>query len=252
VDVPVTPGGLVLVGLAGLAGGAINAAAGGGTLVTFPALLHAGLSPLAANVTNTVGLVPGYLGGVAGHRRWEPLPEVSHRALLGASGAGAAVGVALLLLTPQRLFSHVAPYLVLVAVVLLLAQRRILAALRRRGHAGSHRGVMIAVTVAAVYGAYFGAALGVMLVALLSITSRAEFPLANAVKTLLSFLINLIAGLAYAVLAPVAWLPALVVAVTSTAGGYVGGSVARRIPVVVLRLVTAALGLVAAATLFAR
>jgi uncharacterized membrane protein YfcA len=248
----VTPGGAVLVGLAGFAGGAINAAAGGGTLVTFPALLHAGLSPLTANVTNTVGLVPGYLGGVVGHRRREPLPEVSHRVLLTASGAGAAVGVALLLLTPERLFTHVAPYLVLVAVVLLLAQRRILAALNRRGHVGSARGVTIAVTAAAVYGAYFGAALGVMLVALLSITSRAEFALSNAVKTLLSFAINLVAGLAYAALAPVAWWAALVVAVTSTAGGYVGGSVARRIPVVVLRLITAALGLIAAATLFAR
>ncbi|MCU1677142.1 MAG: hypothetical protein JWM93_1900, partial [Frankiales bacterium] len=96
-----------------------------------------------------------------------------------------------------------------------------------------------------VSGAYFGAALGVLLLALLSITSRAEFPLANAVKTLLSFVVNMLAALAYALFAPVAWWHALVIAIASTAGGYLGGTVARRIPVLTLRLVTAALGLVA-------
>jgi len=248
--VTVTPGAAGLLAVAGFLGGAINAAAGGGTLVTFPALLHVGLSPLSANVTNTVGLVPGYLGGVLGHqRRTESLPEVGQRPLALTAIAGAVVGVVLLLTTPEKLFGHVAPYLVLIAVVLLLAQKRILAALRSRGHNGGRRWVLAATFAGGMYGAYFGAALGVLVLALLSIASRAEFALANAVKTLLAFVINAIAALAYAVFAPVAWWHALVIAVASTAGGYLGGSVARRIPVLVLRLVTAALGLVAFVTL---
>ncbi|MCU1676997.1 MAG: hypothetical protein JWM93_1755, partial [Frankiales bacterium] len=151
-----TPGTVGLLAVAGFAGGAINAAAGGGTLVTFPALLHAGLSPLSANVTNTVGLVPGYLGGVLGHqRRRESLPEVGQRVLAATALAGAALGVALLLSTPETLFKHVAPYLVLVAVVLLLAQKRILAVLRSRGHHGGRRWVLSAAFAGGVYGAYF-------------------------------------------------------------------------------------------------
>ena len=240
-----------MLACAGFAGGAINAAAGGGTLVTFPALLALGFSPLSANVTNTVGLVPGYLGGVLGHNRAEPLPEAHHRALAISAGAGAAAGVALLLLSPSTVFESVAPVLVLIAVLLLLAQQPILQAMRRRGRSGGPRVVLSAAFFSGVYGAYFGAALGVLLLALLSITSRAPFPLANAVKTRLAFVINLLAAIAYAVLAPVVWWAALVVAVSSTAGGYLGGRVARRIPVPVLRLLTAGLGVVAFVVLVA-
>ena len=242
-----------LLAVAGFAGGAINAAAGGGTLITFPALLYSGLSPLAATVTNTVGLTPGYLGGVLGHgRRSESLPEASLRALGVTAAAGAAGGVALLLLAPHRLFTDVAPYLILVAVTLLLVQQPILTALRARGHEASRAGALAAVFASGVYGAYFGAAMGVLLLALLSVASRAEFALANAVKTALSFVVNILAAIAYAVFAPVAWWHALVIALASTAGGYLGGSLARRIPVVVLRLATAALGAVAFVTLLVR
>lgn len=240
---------MALLACAGFAGGAINAAAGGGTLVTFPALLYIGLSPLSANVTNTVGLVPGYLGGVLGHNRSEPLPEAPHRTLAIDAAAGAMLGVALLLLSPRSVFDTVAPYLVLIAVVLLLAQQSILSAMHRTGRNGGPRTVRAAAFFGGVYGAYFGAALGVLLLALLSITSRAPFKLANAVKTRLSFVINLLAAIAYAVLAPVVWWAALTVAVSGTAGGYLGGRVARRVPVLVLRLVTAALGAVAFVTL---
>ena len=242
-----------LLAAAGFAGGAINAAAGGGTLITFPALLYTGLSPLAANVTNTVGLAPGYFGGVLGHgRHRESLPEVSLRALCVTAGAGALAGAALLLLTPHRLFTNVAPYLILLAVTVLLGQGPILAALRSHGHEASRAGVLATAFAGGIYGAYFGAAMGVLLLALLSIVSRAEFPLANAVKTALSLVVSVIAALAYAVFAPVAWWHALVIGVASTAGGFLGGSLARRIPVLVLRLATAALGAIAVVTLLIR
>jgi uncharacterized membrane protein YfcA len=169
--------------------------------------------------------------------------------LAAVAAAGAAIGVVVLLVTPERVFRGVAPYLILAAVVLLLAQSRILTALRSRGHEGGRRWVLAATFACSIYGAYFGGALGVLLLALLSIASRADFVLTNAVKALLSLVINVVAALAYAAFAPVVWQAALALAVTSTAGGYLGGTVARHIPVIWLRLVTAALGLVAFVTL---
>lgn len=245
-----TPADAALLAAAGLAGGAINAAAGGGSLVTFPALLAVGLNPLVANVTNTVALTPGYLGGVLGHgRRREPLPEVGMRALLGAAVLGALAGVALLLLAGEDVFSGLAPWLVLAALGLLLAQGPVLRALRARDLHASPRLLLGAVLVGGVYGAYFGGALGVMLLAVLGVTSRAEYGLANAVKTSLSFVINVLAAGLFAVLAPVAWGAAGVVAVASLVGGYAGGRVAQRVPVPVLRGFTAVLGLAAVVSL---
>lgn len=237
------------MGAAGLVGGAINAAAGGGSLITFPALLSVGIAPLPANTTNTVGLVPGYLTGVLGHARRDPLPEVAERPLLLTAVLGALAGVALLLTTPADYFTAAAPVLVLVSSALLLGQRWLLPRLRAEDGAGGRRRVLAIVFVGSLYGAYFGAALGVLLLALLSVCSRADFPLANAVKTRLSFVVNLVAGLLFAVLAPVHWGFALVLAVTSSAGGYLGGGAARRVPVPVLRGATAALGVATAVSL---
>lgn len=247
-----SPGDGLLVAAAGLVGGAINAAAGGGSLVTFPALLHVGLGPLAANVSNTVGLVPGYLGGVLGHKTRDPLPEVDDRPLLLTGVLGAGAGVLLLLTTPEELFSAVAPVLVLLASALLLGQPWLLPRLRRggSGSGGSSRAVLGTAFVGSLYGAYFGAALGVLLLALLGLCSRAPWPLANAVKTRLSFVVNLVAAGLFVCLAPVAWSFVLILAVTSSVGGYLGGDVARRIPVPVLRAFTAVLGVVAAVTLW--
>jgi uncharacterized membrane protein YfcA len=165
---------------------------------------------------------------------------------VAAAATGAVVGVACLLSTPESAFTRVAPYLLLVAVTLLIAQKPVLALLRRRlGSDTRASWVLSAAFAGGVYGAYFGAALGVLLLALLAMTSRAAFAHANAVKTRLSFVVNVIAAAAFAILAPVAWLPAGVIAVSSTAGGFLGGTLARRIPVGVLRAVTAALGLIA-------
>src|SRR5205085_141715 len=109
----------------------------------------------------------------------------------------------------------VAPVLILVAVALLLAQKQILAVLRSRGHTGGRRATLAAVFVSSVYGAYFGAALGVLLLALLSLTSAADFPLANAVKARIALVVNLVAAVAYAIASPIAWQYAAVLAVTS-------------------------------------
>lgn len=237
---------LALLAVAGFVGGAINAAAGGGSLITYPALLFVGLSPLAANVTNAVGLTPGYLGGVLGQRSSEALPEASLRRLVTTATAGALAGVALLLLAPERLFGVVAPVLVLAATVLLLIQPGLLKALRAKGYRGSSpRAVLVAAFCGGVYGAYFGAALGVVLLAVFAVASTASWPLANAVKTWLSLAINLIAAVLFLALAPVHVVPALVLAVGGLLGGYFGGGITRRVPVPVLRIFTAIIGAVA-------
>ncbi|MEP7054568.1 MAG: sulfite exporter TauE/SafE family protein, partial [Actinomycetota bacterium] len=189
-----TPLELGLLAAAGFVAGAINAAAGGGSLITYPALLAVGLNPLAANVTNTVGLAPGYLGGVFGHRSRTPLPELSLARSVAASVAGAFVGVAVLLNTSERVFRWVVPVLVLVATVLILVQPWLLKAIRSKGYRGSsERAVLLCCFAGGVYGAYFGAAYGVVLLALFAVTSAATWPVANAVKTLLSLAINVIA-----------------------------------------------------------
>lgn len=237
---------LALLAIAGVVGGAINAAAGGGSLVTYPALLAVGLSPLAANVTNTVGLTPGYLGGLLGQRSGGSLPEASIRHLVSTSLAGALAGVALLLTAPERLFGVVAPVLVLVATVLLVVQPWLLKALRARGYRGSsRRSVLVATFFGGVYGAYFGAALGVVLLAVYAVTSHASWPRANAVKSWVSLAINLLAALLFLRLAPVHVVPALLLAAGGLLGGYFGGGLTRRIPVAVLRAVTALLGAIA-------
>lgn len=243
-----TPGQAVLVAASGLVGGAINAAAGGGSLVTFPALLNAGLPPLTANVSNTVGLVPGYVGGIAGLRNREELPELDDRPLLLTGLAGALVGVALLLTTPARVFALAAPVLVLLASVLLLGQPWLLPRLQGRGH-GGRRPVRVTVFLGSVYGAYFGAALGVLLLALLDLFSTAPWKVANAVKARLSLVVNLAAAVLFVALAPVRWDAVLLLGLTSPLGGWLGGDLARRVPVPALRALTASLGVVAAVTL---
>ncbi|MCW2667492.1 MAG: hypothetical protein JWN57_2454, partial [Frankiales bacterium] len=171
------------------------------------------------------------------------------RALVGSAALGALAGVALLLAAGEDLFSDLAPFLVLASLALLLAQGPVLRALRARDLHDSPQLLLGAVFFAAVYGAYFGAALGVLLLAVLGVASRAEYGLANAVKTSLSFVINLLAAGLFAVLAPVAWGAAGVLAVASLVGGYAGGRAARRVPVPVLRGATAVLGLAAVVSL---
>lgn len=238
--------------------GSVNTVAGGGSLISFPALLAVGLAPVAANVTNTVAVWPGYLGGVVAYRRELAGQRRRGLALSAVSVAGAGAGSALLLLAPARLFVIVAPYLILLATLLLAAQPRLSRALaaRRLAEAGRSRGsgrvLVPAVFAAAVYGAYFGAGLGIMLLALLALLIPDTLQRHNGVKVLLSLVINTVALAVFAVFGPVHWTAVLVMAAASLAGGYLGGGVARRLPPTVLRAGIVGFGLVAAALLILR
>jgi uncharacterized protein len=243
-----------LLALAGFAAGAINAAAGGGSLVTFPALIAVGYPPLVANVTNNVAVSPGYATGAWGYRgelrgqRGRIVP------LAAVSALGSIVGVGVILVSSQTAFEGIVPFLVLAACALLAAQP----AIRRRigEHAGEGgrpgMGALVSQTLAAVYGGYFGAALGVAVLALLCAFFDDTLQRLNALKALLQLVIGGAAALGFALLTPVAWGAAAIVGPVSLAGGLVGVRLAKQVSDRVLRGGIVAYGVVAAVWLFLR
>lgn len=250
-----TPGSAAFLAAAGALAGAVNAAAGGGSLLSFPALLAVGHNPLVANVTNTVGLLPGYLGGVVAYRRELEGQQARVRTYGATVAVGAALGVAVLLLTPSAAFAVAAPVLVLLACALLAGQPRMTAALRRRdGGQVQPRPLLLhtALLLAGVYASYFGAAVGVMLLALLGLLLPDALQRLNGLKGALSLIATIVGALAFALLAPVAFADAAVLAAGSLLGGRIGGGLARRLPDGVLRGFVLLVGVSVAVVLLVR
>ena len=247
------PGDYALLAAAGLAAGGVNAVAGGGSLISFPALVAVGLPTLNANVTNQVAVLPGYVGGSLAYR--EELRGQRRRAVvLGVTSAtGALVGAILLVVSSKRLFAVLAPILVLVAVGLLAAQPRLAELATPRGpHEPHPRGLHVANFLASVYGGYFGAGLGIMLLAVLAVALEDTLQRLNALKGLLSLIVGAVAAAYFALFGPVLWEAAAVMAVASFVGGQVGVRFARRISDRALRLGIVVFGVAVAAWLFAR
>jgi len=238
-----------LLAAAGVTTGAINAVAGGGSLVSFPALLATGLSPLAANVTNLVATLPGYLSASASSRAELAGQRARVRALAAAASIGAAAGTALLLLGPEDTFAALAPWLVLLACALLAAQPLVARWVARVEHHTAPTRLVVVVGVASIYGGYFGAGLGIVLLAALGLTLEEPLQRLNAIKQVLSLVIAVISAVAVALFGPVAWLSALIVGAGTLVGGRVGVGVARRLPEPVLRGAVIVLGVVVAAVL---
>ena len=245
--------GAILV--AGFAAGTINAIVGSGSLVTFPTLLAFGYAPIVANVSNTVGLVPGSISGTAGYRR-ELRGQRSRVVSLGLIGAaGALTGSVLLLALPATAFELVVPFLILVACALIALQPRLSETVARRRHDDSREHPLLllgGVFVTGVYGGYFGAAQGVIFIALLGIFLVDDIQRLNALKNAIAAIVNGVAALVFIVVAPVAWPPALLLAVGSTIGGQVGAVLARRMPPTALRTVIVVVGVVVALRLLLR
>ena len=257
-----TPGQRALVAAAGFLAGGINGIAGGGSLVSFPALLAVGQPPLAANVTSTVGIWPGYLGGVLGFRREIGDQAQRVRALLPATLVGAAAGSVLLLTTPSTAFEALTPFLILAACLLFALQPVLAARVAARAAAEDEhedeaparsrdrRAAAQAGTFAsAVYGAYFGAGLGVVLLAVLGILLPDRLVRTNGLRGLLSLITNTVAAVFFIALAPVEWEPAGLLAAGSLIGGYTGARFSRRLPAPLLRTFVIAVGVVAAGRL---
>ena len=199
----------VVVALAGLAAGTINTVVGSGTLVTFPALLAAGYPPVLANVTNTVGLVPGSLSGAIGYRA-ELAGQGRRLVRLGvASVLGGLTGGVLLLTLPEAAFRAIVPVLIGLACVLVVVQPRLAGRLRARDEGGrrEHGGPLLHVAVfgAGVYGGYFGAAQGVLLIAVLGLLLDEHLQRVNAAKNVLALLVNAVAALLFVAVTDVAW-----------------------------------------------
>ena len=221
---------------AGTVAGLVNTVVGSGSLVTFPTLLGFGYTPLVANVTNTVGLVPGSISGAFGYRRELRGQGLLVRRLGIVSVAGGAVGATLLLALPGSAFEKVIPFLILLACGLVVLQPRLSAAViaRRADHQAGRRpgGLVLDLTVfvTAIYGGYFGAAQGVILIALLGILLDEDLQRLNAVKNVLTGLVNGTAALIFIAVSHIAWFPALLLAIGATIGGQLGAKVGRRIP----------------------
>ncbi|MFC8618791.1 sulfite exporter TauE/SafE family protein [Micromonospora purpureochromogenes] len=231
---------------AGLAAGTVNAVAGGGSLITFPALIAVGLPPVPANVTNSVSVCPGYLASVAGSRADLP-PRRSLATLVPTTVVGTIVGCLLLLATPARTFEVVVPFLVLGATAVLAFQDPLRALVGHpRDLSPRRRTVTVQAMVAlgAVYGGYFGAALGVMLVAGLGLVLDATLARVTAIKNLLSAVVGLTTVVMFSLFGPVNWAAVAVVAPATLVGGYAGARLVRRLPPVLLKMLIVAFGTV--------
>ncbi len=238
---------LLLVAGAALIAGAVNAVAGGGTLVSFPALLLLGFPAVTANVTNTIGLLPGYAGGSVAYRAELSVQRERVRFLAPISIAGAVVGAILLTRTSNHVFVAIVPWLILAACALLMLQPVITTRLHtRRVEREQHRSPVLVLTqfLSGVYGAFFGAGLGVMMLALLGLFIRDDLQRINALKGVLSLIINVVAAVYFAFFGPVSWIAALVMVPMSAVGGLIGVALARRLQPVVLRSVVVIFGIV--------
>jgi uncharacterized protein len=241
---------LLAVAAAGAAAGATNSIAGGGALITFPTMIALGVSPLSANVTNTIGIVPASVGGALGYT--DLLREQSERflRLLVPMMVGAVAGTVLLLLTSNAAFEAIVPVLVAASCVLLLLQPRLM----HLSHAGNERSPYLTggLVVSGAYSAYFGSAVSILVLALLALFVLDSIQHLNAIKILLVGFSNLLAGVVYAFLAPVEWRFVLCLWVFSLLGGRAGAHLARRVPGDTLRVTIAVLGLGVAVVLAVR
>ncbi|HEU0249231.1 MAG TPA: sulfite exporter TauE/SafE family protein [Solirubrobacteraceae bacterium] len=240
------------IALAGFAAGTINAVVGSGTLITFPVLLAFGYAPVTANVTNSVGLVPGSLSGAIGYRR-ELAGQAQRAKRLGVvSALGGVTGAALLLVLPASAFEAIVPAFIAIALALVILQPRLAAVLASRSPGrehGEHPVTLLALFAIGVYGGYFGAAQGILLLALLGLALRQDLHRTNALKNVLAGLVNGIAGLFFVVAAHVEWAPAGTIALGSIVGAQVGARYGRRLHPAVLRGLIVVVGLVAIARL---
>jgi uncharacterized protein len=247
----------VLVAAAALAAGLVNALAGGGTLITFPMLTAVGLPAIAANVTNTVALCPGYLGAtfaqskdLRGQKRrlWLCIP---------AGAVGGIIGGVLLLHTGEKLFRDLVPYLILLASTLLAVQEplrkwMLKRAARSGAQASAENWIWLPVGLAAIYGGYFGAGLSVIILAVLGLMLEDNLTRLNALKQSISFSTNTAAALFFIFSGKVVWTAVLVMAVGALIGGALGGRLAGRIKPITLRYIVVTIGFIVAIIYFVR
>lgn len=247
----------LIVGCAAVAAGAINALAGGGTLITFPILLALGVPPITANVTNTVALCPGFMGGILAQLKDLTGQRRRFWTFLGVSALGGIVGSLLLLYTGEKAFQSLVPYLLLVASGLIAVQGFVKVWLLRRSirveikHKSEMWAVLL-VGLAAIYGGYFGVAMSVLVLSLLGCLINDTLTRLNAIKQTVAFGANGAAAVLFVFSGKVMWLIALVMAAGALIGGTLGGHLAARIKPDTLRWTVVAIGIVLSIIYFTR
>jgi uncharacterized protein len=241
-------GEVLAIALAGLAAGTINTVVGSGTLITFPVLLAFGYAPVTANVSNTIGLVPGSLSGALGYRR-ELTGQRGRAVRLGAASVlGGVTGAVLLLVLPASAFATIVPAFIALALVLVLLQPRLSRLLARHAVDPERRGgilTTLALYATGVYGGYFGAAQGILLLAILGVALAQDLQRTNALKNVLAGLVNGVAGVVFILVAHVEWGPAAIIACGSVLGAQLGARYGRRLPPAALRGLIVVVGVTA-------
>ncbi|MER7823457.1 hypothetical protein BCL76_111376 [Streptomyces sp. CG 926] len=238
---------------AGIGAGTINTIVGSGTLITFPVLLATGLPPVTANVSNTLGLVPGSISGAIGYRKELQGQRARILRLGSVSLVGGLAGAILLLTLPSESFDTIVPVLIALALVLVVLQPRLAAALRRREEAagGDTRhpdggpALLGGMLLSSAYGGYFGAAQGVLYLGLMGLLLREDLQRVNAVKNVIAALVNGIAAVVFLFVAEFDWTAVVLIAIGSTIGGQIGAKVGRRLSPTILRAVIVTVGILA-------
>jgi uncharacterized membrane protein YfcA len=248
---------LVLM-IAGCTAGLMNAIAGGGTLVTFPALIWIGLPPIIANATSTVALLPATLGSTVGYRK--RIQHISSwlKVFVPVSLVGGLIGGILLVQTPSRMFDSMVPFLILFATILFMAHSSFVRFLGTQSiyHTQHSKewlyGSMAFQFAVAVYGGYFGAGIGILMLASLGMLGFEDVHEMNTLKVILGFLINVIAAVYFIVSGLISWPDAFIMACGTIVGGYSGAHFAQRLPQRAVRTAITAIGLIVSAVMFYR
>ncbi|WP_292899079.1 MULTISPECIES: sulfite exporter TauE/SafE family protein [unclassified Nitratireductor] len=241
----------LILAVAAFFAGTLNTVAGGGTFLTFPALVYAGVPVVAANATSAVAVFPGYLGGALGFRSEIAAFERSRLLrIAGLTALGGLVGSLLLLVSSNEAFSLVVPFLLAIATLTFAFGNNIQSVARRFG-SGTGEGRFSAILVA-IYGGYFNGGLGIVLLALFSLWGMRDLNTMNGLKNGLSFILSAISVATFALAGIVAWPQALVMMVGATIGGYAGAPLARALPASVVRAVVIIVGTVMSLIFFAR
>jgi uncharacterized membrane protein YfcA len=246
-------GEILAIAAAGFAAGTINTVVGSGTLITFPVLLAFGYAPVTANVSNTVGLVPGSVSGAIGYRR-ELAGQRAQAIRLGtASVLGGITGAVLLLVLPASAFKAIVPVFICLALVLIVLQPRLNRLLATRAAHSAHTGrvLLVALYATGVYGGYFGAAQGILLLGILGLALTQDLHRTNALKNVLAGLVNGVSGVYFILVAHIEWGPAAIIAASSILGAQIGARYGRRLNPVALRGVIVVIGVSAIVRLVA-
>jgi len=239
---------IVAIFAAGIAAGTINTVVGSGTLITFPTLLAFGYAPVTANVSNTIGLVPGSASGALGYRRELSGQRERVIALGAAALCGGTLGAILLLVLPASAFKAIVPFFIAVALILIVTQKQItrLVGDRRRGHGeGVGPGALAGAFLCGIYGGYFGAAQGILMLSVLGLSINDSLQRLNAVKVITTGLTNLVAGVVFVIAAHVAWDVAGLIAGGSIIGGVLGSRYGRKLPPSALQVLIVVVGIIA-------